>query len=158
MRRDPNIECQYNKNKIKDYMEIFKEHLSLKEHPLRLIILQFIKEFAQYINNVIIFYKNNNNSYKIACDEKANDIINQIQDFIVRMQNVIKLFYSRSISYAYFKDEKDEFLNLVCYIIFNSDKIYQKFFESFESTNEDKMLSLNEKYKMMGDIQPEELG
>ena len=158
MRKDPNIEYQYNKNKIKEYLEVFKEHLTMKEHPLHLIILQFIEEFDQYINNVITFYKNNNNSNKIACDEKANDIIKQMQDFIVLMQNVIKLFYSRSISYAYFKDEKDEFLNLVCYIIFNSEKIYQKFFELFELMNEDKILCLNNKYEMMGDIQPEEIG
>ena len=158
MRKDPNIEYQYNKNKIKEYLEVFKEHLTMKEHPLHLIILQFIEEFDQYINNVITFYKNNNNSNKIACNEKANDIIKQMQDFIVLMQNVIKLFYSRSISYAYFKDEKDEFLNLVCYIIFNSEKIYQKFFELFELMNEDKILCLNNKYEMMGDIQPEEIG
>ena len=127
MRKDPNIEYQYNKNKIKEYLEVFKEHLTMKEHPLHLIILQFIEEFDQYINNVITFYKNNNNSNKIACNEKANDIIKQMQDFIVLMQNVIKLFYSRSISYAYFKDEKDEFLNLVCYIILIPKKYIKNF-------------------------------
>ena len=29
---DPNVEYKYNKNKIKEYMEIFKQHLRLKEH------------------------------------------------------------------------------------------------------------------------------
>ena len=158
LRRDPNYEYQYNKNKIKEYMDVFKEHLSLKDHPLNLIIMQFIKEFEQYLSNVINFYKDNNNSNIIACKEKSNDIIRQMQDFIVLMQNVIKLFYSRSISYSYFKDEKDEFLNLVSYIIFNSEEIYRKFFELFEFMNEDKILSLNEKFEMMGDIQPEEIG
>ena len=158
LRRDPNYEYQYNKNKIKEYMDVFKEHLSLKDHPLNLIIMQFIKEFEQYLSNVINFYKDNNNSNIIACKEKSNDIIRQIQDFIVLMQNVIKLFYSRSISYSYFKDEKDEFLNLVSYIIFNSEEIYRKFFELFEFMNEDKILLLKEKFEMMGDIQPEEIG
>ena len=134
LRRDPNYEYQYNKNKIKEYMEVFKEHLKIKEHPIRLIIMRFIREFEQYINNTIDFYKNNSDINKIGCEEKASDIIKQLQDFIVLMQNVIKLFYSRSISYSYFKDEKDEFLNLVSYIIFNSD-IYQKFFELFELMN-----------------------
>ena len=57
------------------------------------------------------------------CQIKSNKVIKYLQDFIVLIQNVIKLFYSRSITYYYFKDEKDEFLNLVSYIIFKSDKI-----------------------------------
>ena len=157
LRRDPNYEYQYNKNKIKEYMEVFKEHLKIKEHPIRLIIMRFIGEFEQYINNTIDFYKNNSDINKIGCEEKASDIIKQLQDFIVLMQNVIKLFYSRSISYAYFKDEKDEFLNLVSYIIFNSD-IYQKFFELFELMNKGKATKFEEQFELMGDIQPQEMG
>ena len=157
LRRDPNYEYQYNKNKIKEYMEIFKEHLKIKEHPISLIIKKFIQEFEQYVTNTIDFYKNNSDINKIGCEEKANDIIKQLQDFIVLMQNVIKLFYSRSISYAYFKDEKDEFLNLVSYFIFNSD-IYQKFFELFELMNKPKAAKLEEQFELMGDVQPQEMG
>ena len=157
LRRDPNYEYQYNKNKIKEYMEIFKEHLKIKEHPINLIIVKFIQEFEQYINNTIEFYKDNYKINKIGCQEKASDIIKQLQDFIVLMQNVIKLFYSRSISYEYFKDEKDEFLNLVSYIIFNSD-IYHNFFELFELMNKEKSDKLEQQYELMGDIQPQEIG
>ena len=157
LRRDPNYEYQYNKNKIKEYMEIFKEHLKIKEHPISLIIKKFIQEFEQYVTNTIDFYKNNSDINKIGCEEKANDIIKQLQDFIVLMQNVIKLFYSRSISYAYFKDEKDEFLNLVSYFIFNSD-IYHKFFELFELMNKPKAAKLEEQFELMGDVQPQEMG
>ena len=157
LRRDPNYEYQYNKNKIKEYMEIFKEHLKIRDHPISLIIRKFIQEFEQYVTNTIDFYKKNSDINKIGCEEKANDIIKQLQDFIVLMQNVIKLFYSRSISYAYFKDEKDEFLNLVSYIIFNSD-IYQKFFELFELMNNEKATKFEEQFELMGDIQPQEMG
>ena len=41
-------------------MEVFKQHISLKEHPIHLIIDKFIKEFIPYINDAIEFYKNNN--------------------------------------------------------------------------------------------------
>ena len=66
LRRDPNYEYQYNKNKIKEYMEIFKDHLNIKEHPINLIIMIFIHEFEQYINNSIGFYKDNHKINKIG--------------------------------------------------------------------------------------------
>lgn len=157
LRDDPNYEYQFNKLKIKEYMEIFKQHISLKEHPINIIITAFIKEFVPFVNDVIEFY-NNNNDNKIGFKEKAEDIITQLQEFIVVMQTVIKLFYSKSISYTYFKDEKDEFLNLISYIIFNSDKIYQKFFRLFEIMNQEKIELLNKKFELFGEMQPEEFG
>ena len=157
LRDDPNYEYQFNKLKIKEYMEIFKQHISLTEHPINIIINAFINEFVPYINDVIEFY-NNYNDNKIGFKEKAEDIITQLQDFIVLMQTVIKLFYSKCINYTYFKDEKDEFLNLVSYIIFNSDKIYQKFFKLFEIMNKEKMESLKKKFELLGDMEPQEFG
>ena len=158
MRRDPNYEYQYNKTKIKEYMDIFKQHICIKEHPLHEIIINFIKNFSFEIDEVIDFYKNNHISKKEVCNERANDIIKQLQDFIVLMQNVIKLFYSRSISYFYFRDEKDEFLNLVSYIIFNSEKIYHKFFALFELMNLEKTKLFNDKLELLGDLEPQDIG
>ena len=158
LEEDPNYEYQYNKNKIKEYIEIFRKHISLKEHPINIIITAFIKEFIPFINDAIEFYNSNSNLNKIGCQEKADDIINRLQDFITIMQNVIKLFYSRSISYSFFKDEKDEFLNLVCFFIFNSEKIYTKFFRLFELMNMDKASLLKDKLELLGDLQPEEMG
>jgi hypothetical protein len=158
LEEDPNYEYQYNKNKIKEYIEIFRKHISLKEHPINIIITVFIKEFIPFINDAIEFYNSNSNLNKIGCQEKADDIINRLQDFITIMQNVIKLFYSRSISYSFFKDEKDEFLNLVCFFIFNSEKIYTKFFRLFELMNMDKASLLQDKLELLGDLQPEEMG
>jgi hypothetical protein len=158
LEEDPNYEYQYNKNKIKEYIEIFRKHISLKEHPINIIITAFIKEYIPFINDAIEFYNSNSNLNKIGCQEKADDIINRLQDFITIMQNVIKLFYSRSISYSFFKDEKDEFLNLVCFFIFNSEKIYTKFFRLFELMNMDKASLLQDKLELLGDLQPEEMG
>ena len=49
MKMGPNVEYRSNKNKIKDYMEIFKEHLRFEDHPIHLIIVQFIDIFKDYI-------------------------------------------------------------------------------------------------------------
>ena len=157
-KKDPNYEYQYNKNKIKEYMEIFKEHLSQKDHPIYYVFNLFINEFVPVIKGVNESYKNNIDPKNIGNDDKAKDIIRQLQNFIVLMQNVIKLFYSRSISYDYFRDEKDEFLNLVSYIIFSSVKVYDAFFQLFEFMNRDNIERFENKHKKFGDITPEEIG
>lgn len=158
LRKDPNYEYQYNKNKIKEYMEIFKEHLSLIDHPINCIFNLFINEFVPIIKGVNDSYKNNSDPKNIGCDDRAKDIIKQLQNFIVLMQNVIKLFYSRTISYEYFRDEKDEFLNLVSYFIFSSVKIYEAFFQLFENMNRDNIERFINKHEILGDITPDEMG
>ena len=56
------------------------------------------------------------------CMKKRREIIKEIQNFIEIKQVVLKLFYSKSINYKYFIDEKDEIINLLSYILFNIQK------------------------------------
>ncbi len=56
------------------------------------------------------------------CMKEGREIIKEIQNFIEIMQVVLKLFYSKSINYKYFIDEKDEIINLLSYILFNIQK------------------------------------
>ena len=158
IKSDPNSEYKYNKNKIKDYLNIFQKHICLKEHPINKIISRFISEFEPYINDTIDLYKNNKDDNKKECDEQAQKLIEQLQDFIVLLQSVTKLFYSRCISYIYFKDEKDEFLNLISFIIFNNNKIYKKFFDLFELMNEKNINELKKKFQKLGKLNPEDVG
>ena len=158
LKKDPNKEYHFNKNKIKEYMDIFRQHLSIKEHPINFVIMEFFNQFIPRIDDVIKLYKTDYKDKKIYCEEKALDIITQLQEFMVLIQIVIKIFYSRSISYAYFRDEKDEFLNLVSFIIFNNDKIYKKFFELFELMNKENEEILESKFNLLGDLTPEEIG
>jgi len=158
LKKDPNKEYHFNKNKIKEYMDIFRQHLSIKEHPINFVIMEFFNQFIPRIDDVIKLYKTDYKDKKLSCEEKALDIITQLQEFMVLIQIVIKIFYSRSISYAYFRDEKDEFLNLVSFIIFNNDKIYKKFFELFELMNKENEEILESKFNLLGDLTPEEIG
>ena len=56
------------------------------------------------------------------CMKKRREIIKEIQNFIEIKQDVLKLFYSKSINYKYYIDEKDEIINLLSYILFNIQK------------------------------------
>ena len=155
---DPNVEYSFNKGKIKKYLNIFRQHLSIKEHPISFVLEHFITEFVPYVSDVIDFYRKNMDDKAKSCDEKAEDIIKQLQEFIVLIQVVIKLFYVKSISYIYFKDEKDEFINLVSFLIFNNSKLYKVFFQLFELKNKKFEKLLEEKFSNFGDMKPEEFG
>ena len=153
---DPNVEYNFNKSKIKKYMNIFRQHLSIKEHPINFVLEQFITEFIPYVNDVIDFYRKHMDDNAVGCDEKAEDIIKQLQEFIALIQVVIKLFYAKAISYKNFKDEKDEFINLVSFLVFNNSKLYKVFFQLFELKNKKNEKLLEEKILKFGDMKPEE--
>ena len=132
--------------------------MSFKEHPINFVILKFCEQFIPKINEAIDNYKMNYKIKRNSCDEKAQDIIKQLQDFILLMQVTLKLFYARSISYIYFKDEKDEFINLISLIIFNNKEIYSKFFELFDLMNKENQEKLEQKFELLGDLNPEDIG
>ena len=158
IKKDPNKEYNFNKKKIKQYMDVFRQHLCIKEHPINFVITKFIEQFIPKIDEAIDNYKINYKINNVNCEDKAKDIIDQMKEFMVLIQVTIKLFYARSISYNYFKDEKDEFLNLVSFIIFNNNAIYNKFFQLFDLMNKEKQEILEQKYELLGDLKPEDVG
>ena len=78
-------------------------------------------------------------------------VINELQEFIEMMQVALKLFYLKSINYKFFISDRDEFINLICYILFNQEEnnIYQLVFNLFQKSNEDKQKQLLEKKKKL---------
>ena len=57
LKKDPNKEYHFNKNKIKEYMDIFRQHLSIKEHPINFVIMEFFNQFIPRIIKLIIKIK-----------------------------------------------------------------------------------------------------
>jgi len=74
------------------------------------------------------------------------------------MQVVVKLFYSRSINYRYFIDEKDEIINLISYILFNMQNIYKNVSKIFYYMNYDNIEKLSSQFKRIGDLTPTDIG
>ena len=74
------------------------------------------------------------------------------------MQVVLKLFYSKSINYRYFIDEKDEIINLITYIVFNIPKIYKSLSKIFSNMNYEKIEKLESQFIKLGNLTPKEFG
>ena len=79
------------------------------------------------------------------------------------MQVVLKLFYIKSINYEFFISERDEFINIISYVLFNQKKdkkyaFYDAIYKIFQYSNEEKEKQLIEKINSFGNLTPKEAG
>ena len=102
---------KYNSYILKKYIKIIRKHIEKEDHPIHIIINQFIYFFGGFLKINIDFCRNNQNDEK-QCNEKVLDVVKEIQNFIEIMQVTLKLFYSKSINFKNFVDEKDEIINI----------------------------------------------
>ena len=155
--KDPKYEVKLNSYKIKRYIQIIKRHIDNKHHPINIIINEFIKSFDRELAEAVDFCEKNKENNK-ECSKKGRGIVKQIQNFIEIMQVALKLFYSKSINYKYFIDEKDEIINLLSYILFNIQKIYKYVSKIFYYMNYEKIEKMGEQFHRIGDLTPKDVG
>ena len=149
---------KFNSNQIKRYINFILNQLKdkINIHPIHDIIKYFSELYKVRLTN----YLNYLNNGKKEPDSIKRKVINELQEFIEMMQVALKLFYLKSINYKFFISDRDEFINLICYILFNQEEnnIYQLVFNLFQKSNEDKQKQLLEKIKSFGEISPIEFG
>lgn len=109
-----------NKRKtIKEYIKYFKYFIEEKQtsvglinrdnhHPILVILRIFSKEVTQYIKSKEYEFRKND----------LEQLIKIIQDFLITVQKGLKLMYSKTIDFSPFVEERDEFMNLICYFLF----------------------------------------
>ena len=153
---NPKFEVKYNINQIKKYCRIILKQLKDKFHPINIIIKKFTDIFVPYLNNKM-------NKHKDELDKVKNRIIKDLQYFIEIMQVTLKLFYINSINYKFFVSERDEFINIISYILFNQKTeksyiFYDSIFKLFQYSNRKKSNELEQKIKKFGKLTPREAG
>ena len=153
----PEYKMKYNSYILKKYIKIIRKHIEKEDHPIHVIINQFIYFFGSFLKVNIDFCKNNQNDEKI-CSEKVLEVVKEIQNFIEIMQVTLKLFYTKSINFKIFADEKDEIINLISYILFNKKKFYKQLLDLFSYMNIEKKQKLGLKLKNSDDITPSKVG
>ena len=153
---NPKFEVKYNINQIKKYCRIILKQLKDKFHPINIILKKFTDIFVPYLNNKM-------NKHKDELDKVKNRIIKDLQYFIEIMQVTLKLFYINSINYKFFVSERDEFINIISYILFNQKReksyiFYDSIFKLFQYSNRKKSNELEQKIKKFGKLTPREAG
>ena len=150
------------RNKVKRYIMNFKEHILNKDHPINIVAQIFESVWVDFANKKIELMRRN---YPITNDENKKDIEKdvaeltyQFQKFVIKLQICLKLFYSRTINYSFFNEEKDELINLITTLIFRTGRIYEVMFSLYEFSLRNEIEDMKMKYQRLKKITPEELG
>ena len=150
------------RNKVKRYIKNFKEHILNKDHPINIVAQLFESVWVDFANGKIELMRNN---YPEATEENKRDIEKdvaeltyQFQKFVIKLQICLKLFYSRTINYSFFNEEKDELINLITTLIFRTGRIYDVMFSLYEFSLRREISDMTMKYEKLKSITPEELG
>ena len=148
------------RSKVKKYIEIFREHIINKDHPINRVIQIFDKVWVKYIRERTnkIKNKNLNEIEKENANSLIDDLTRELQNFIIKIQICLKLFYSRAISYACFVNEKDELMNLITTLFFKTGKIYETVFELQRIKLTEEVDDMTKKYRQLYNISPQQLG
>ena len=165
MPNDPTIKYMLDRQLVKKYLKIFKKHIyNDNEHPIHKTIFLFNKIFCKFIKNHIKAYNDDFKNQKLTEEEFNTKIKNfetnvtqKLQDFILMMNCSLKLFYSTCINYAFFKEEKDDLINLVISLFFKIGKLYETIFELYSLSYSKDIQSLQEKLEDLKNIKPKSL-
>ena len=77
-------------------------------------------------------YPETNDENRKDIEKDIAELTYQFQRFVIELQICLKLFYSRTINYSFFNEEKDELINLITTLIFRTGRIYEVMFSLYE--------------------------
>ena len=159
---DPTHEYKEYRNKVKAYINIFKEHVFDPDHPINVVSKYFIKIFSKYIQDKLkelhTMRNDKDPEYNKNCLIICGEITKALQKFILKLQSALRLMYSKTINYQCFIEEKDEFINLVTNLIFRDGKLYDDVYELFKLCLNDQIKILDNKFLELKSLKPETLG
>ena len=148
------------RNKVKKYIEIFREHIINKDHPINRVIQIFEKVWVKYIREHTEKIKNKdlNDIEKENTIKLIDNFTRELQNFIIKVQVCLKLFYCKAINYACFINEKDELMNLITTLFFKTGKIYETVFGLQRIKLNEEVIDMTKKYSQLHNISPQQLG
>ena len=156
-----NLKYKHFRNKVKGYIDKFKKHIFSKDHPINIVTQIFVKIWVNYALLIMDSLKKKNlEDIKTIkeIDIVVNDLTQELQRFVVHLQIALKLFYSRTINYAYFNEEKDELINLITTLLFRTGDIYSTIFELYKLSLLQEIKKISSNFYKLKKITPEELG
>lgn len=120
-------EYEKNKEKLKEYINIFKKHLKNKEHPISICIKLFVEIFSReiqlYTEEIEEIKKMNEKLERAKIVSEA--ICQQLVFYLFKLQKSFGYMYSSVFSFKYFEQEKEEFTKMFTSEFFNYKKLYE---------------------------------
>ena len=159
---DAGYRYKESRNKVKEYIKNFKEHILNKDHPINIVAQLFESVWVEYAKGKLEFMKNNygepNGQSRREIEKEIAELTYQFQKFMIKLQVCLKLFYSRTINYTFFNEEKDELINLTTTLVFRTGNIYETMFSLYAFGLSQEISEMSNKYQKLSLIKPEDLG
>lgn len=123
-------EQNIKRKQVINLVKIIKEQIDKKDHPINIVISIFEKHISSTIEYMINSYKikygSNNKEFLKNIINLNESIISHINKFAKKIYVATKLFYSRVIHLDCFMEEKDELINIIMGILFNTGSLSHK--------------------------------
>ena len=155
-------EYEKNKEKLKEYINIFKKHLKNKEHPISICIKLFVEIFSREIQlytDEIEEIKNINDKLDRA-KTVTEAICQQLVFYLFKLQKCFGYMYSPVFNFKYFEQEKEEFTNMFSSEFFNHKKLYDLILNLLTLEKEQEIYDFCKHILVLNDngIQPKNVG
>ena len=159
---DAGFKYKEQRNKVKGYIFNFKEHILNKDHPINIVAQLFESVWVDFAKSRLDFMRNNygepNEENRKEIEKEVGELTYQFQKFMIKLQVCLKLFYSRTIDYTFFNEEKDELINLTTFLVFRTGHIYDTMFSIYAYSLTPEISEMTKKYQKLRLITPEDLG
>ena len=132
---NPIIEKKKLRREVKLLVKIIKRQIKKKDHPINIVIQIFEKQISSLILDHVHSFKNNPEAKELFIkniEDFNNSIINNILKFASKIHTATKFFYSKVIHLDCFIEEKDELINIIMGILFNTGTIYFNMYYLFD--------------------------
>ena len=146
------------RNKVKKYIYIFKQHIVYKDHPINIVIQIFEQTWVKYVEKKLKLMENFEDENNNNTNSMVDNFTKQLQNFVIIVQNCLKLFYCKAIDYSCFDNEKDELINLLTTLVFRTGEIYNIIFKLQKIKLSSVVSDMENKYFHLKKITPRILG
>lgn len=146
------------RNIVKKYIYIFKQHIVYKDHPINIVIQIFEQTWVKYVEKKLKLMENYEDENNNNTNSIVDNFTKQLQNFVIIVQNCLKLFYCKAIDYSCFDNEKDELINLLTTLVFRTGEIYNTIFKLQKIKLSSVVSDMENKYFHLKKITPQILG
>jgi hypothetical protein len=147
-------EQKKKRKKVINLIKLIKSQIEEKNHPINIVISIFEKHISSLIENLSKVYEG---QPKTDIEKLNSTIFTNIQKFAVKIHTAVKLFYSRVINLECFSEEKDELINVIMTIIFNTGSIYNKIFHLLTMQYNEDINDFRDKLSLFKDLKPKDI-
>jgi len=163
---DPAFHYYQRRNNVKKYIKIFKEHICDNiDHPINQVVNCFNKLFSKYIFDKIKELEDQlekevigQERFDTSIKSFEEEITSSLQEFISRMHSAVKLFYSTTLDFKFFEEEKDDLINLVTSLFFKTGQLYEAILELYSYSFKNEIQKFQDKLIELKSLKPRKLG